>query len=76
MVVSPKSAGKNDPDGILIRDAGEYSFADVRFRVDVFDRPADLVLRQPDGVLILDAERLAFPFVCRLWQSKPPTKYV
>ena len=68
MVVSPKSANKNDPDGILIRDAGEYSFADVRFMVEVFDRPADLVLRQPDGVLILDAERLAFPFVCRLWQ--------
>ena len=68
MVVSPKSAGKNEPEGIVIRTAGEYSFAGIRFRVEVFDRPADLVLRQPDGVLILDAERLAFPFVCRLWQ--------
>ena len=68
MVVSLKSAGKNEPEGIVIRTAGEYSFAGIRFMVEVFDRPADLVLRQPDGVLILDAERLAFPFVCRLWQ--------
>ena len=68
MVVSPKSAGKNEPEGIVIRTVGEYSFAGIRFMVEVFDRPADLVLRQPDGVLILDAERLTFPFVCRLWQ--------
>ena len=68
MLVLPKGTESLSPGGsLVIPGPGEYSFCGTRFRVEVFDRPADLPLRQPAGVLILDAARLPFPFVCRGW---------
>ncbi|MGN0189888.1 MAG: tRNA lysidine(34) synthetase TilS [Candidatus Cryptobacteroides sp.] len=67
MLICPKTDSSR-PDGTLvISGPGDYSFCGTRFRVEVFDRPGDMPLRQPEGVLILDAERLPFPFVCRAW---------
>ena len=30
---------------------------------------SSMTLKQPQGTLILDADRLAFPFVCRKWRQ-------
>lgn len=68
MTVFPKEAGSPRQDGpLVIQGPGEYAFNGIRFRVELFDRPDGMPLKQPDGMLVLDAGRLPFPFVCRGW---------
>ena len=47
---------------------GIYNFKGSRWQVEVMDREPDMPLKQPQGVLIADADKLAFPFVCRRWR--------
>ena len=50
-----------------VRGVGIYDFNGVRWRVEVLDRHKDMPLKQPAGILVADASKLAFPFVCRRW---------
>lgn len=52
-----------------VRGAGTYHFNGQSFMVEVLDRTPDMPMKQPDGVLILDADKLRFPFVLRRWRS-------
>lgn len=52
-----------------VRGAGTYHFNGQSFMVEVLDRRPDMPMKQPDGVLILDADKLRFPFVLRRWRS-------
>ena len=52
-----------------VRGTGTYSFNGRTFRVDVLDRTSDMPLKQPSGVLIIDAAKLRFPFVLRPWRE-------
>lgn len=52
-----------------VRGAGTYHFNGQSFMVEVLDRKPDMPMKQPDGVLILDADKLRFPFVLRRWRS-------
>ena len=52
-----------------VRGAGTYHFNGQSFKVEVLDRTPDMTLRQPEGVLIMDADKLRFPFVLRRWRS-------
>jgi tRNA(Ile)-lysidine synthase len=57
-------------DGIMVvRGAGIYNFNGSRFSVELLDRTPDMPLKQPVGTLILDADKLQFPFVCRKWRQ-------
>ena len=57
-------------DSIMpVRGAGTYHFNGQSFKVEVLERTPDLPLKQPDGVLIMDADKLSFPFVLRRWRS-------
>ena len=56
-------------DVVVVRGAGTYNFNGSRFLVELIDRTMDMPLKQPQGVLILDAEKLQFPFVCRRWRQ-------
>ena len=64
-----------DGDGIhaqpivVVRGAGTYNFNGVRFTVELLPWDSSMPLKQPQGTLILDADRLAFPFVCRKWRQ-------
>lgn len=51
-----------------VRCPGIYNFNGSRWQVEVMDRDHDMPLKQPQGVLIADADKLAFPFVCRRWR--------
>jgi tRNA(Ile)-lysidine synthase len=56
-------------DAIMeVRCPGIYNFNSSRWQVEVMDRDQDMPLKQPQGVLIADADKLAFPFVCRRWR--------
>ena len=52
-----------------VRGAGTYHFNGQSFMVEVLDHTPDMPLKQPDGVLIMDADKLRFPFVLRRWRS-------
>ncbi len=64
------SAGAASNTGIMpVRGAGVYHFNGRSFRVEVLPRTTDMPLKQPDGVLVMDASVLKFPFVLRAWRS-------
>lgn len=51
-----------------VRTAGTHHFAGHDIRVEVLDRNPDMPLKQPAGVVVLDASRMRFPFVIRRWR--------
>ena len=76
LVVVPKMAGQagvipdliGDPF-VPVRGAGAYHCNGKRFVVEVLPWSAEMPLQQPAGMLIFDADKLKFPFVCRGWRN-------
>ena len=72
LIVMP-SAQEDEPGSsdevMVVRGAGTYNFNGARFRVELIDWTSDMPLRQPTGTLVLDADALRFPFVCRRWRQ-------
>ena len=56
-------------NSVVVEGDGSYALGDTRFTVEVFARPDDMILRQPEGVQILDADKLGLPFLCRRWMQ-------
>ena len=67
--IARKVAGPAGNDIMPVRGAGTYHFNGMAFKVEVLDWTADMPLKQPEGTLVLDAERLKFPFVLRGWRN-------
>lgn len=51
-----------------VRTAGTHHFAGHVLKIEVLDRDPDMPLKQPAGVLVMDASRMRFPFVIRRWR--------
>ncbi|MBQ8483217.1 MAG: tRNA lysidine(34) synthetase TilS [Bacteroidales bacterium] len=51
-----------------VRTAGTHHFAGHMLKIEVLDRDPDMPLKQPAGVLVMDASRMRFPFVIRRWR--------
>ena len=51
-----------------VRTAGNHHFAGHVVKVEVLDRDPGMSLKQPAGVLVMDAARIRFPFVIRRWR--------
>ena len=56
-------------DFMPVRGAGTYHVNGRVFKVEVMPWNSGMSVKQPDGVLLFDAERLRFPFVLRGWMS-------
>ena len=56
-------------DIIVVRGSGTYSFNGVRFTVEIIPWSREMPLKQPAGVLMMDADKMKFPFVCRRWRQ-------
>ena len=67
-IVPRLSSGEGDVF-MPVRGAGSYHVNGRSFKVEVISWTPDMPLKQPDGVLILDAAKLKFPFVLRGWRS-------
>ena len=64
--ISPVSADVIMP----VRGEGRYHFNGRTFNVEVLPYiKGDIDLRQPEGVIMLDAGKLRFPFVLRRWRT-------
>ena len=68
LLVRPSSVPAGQ-DIMPVRGAGSYNFNGRTFKVEVCERTPDMPLKQPAGVLLLDADKLRFPFVLRKWRS-------
>lgn len=58
-----------DEPVMTVRGAGNYHFNGVSFKVEVLPWEQGMPLKQPEGVLVMDAAKLRFPFVCRRWRK-------
>lgn len=54
---------------MVVRGSGIYNFNGTRFKVETIAWTDDMPLKQTSGILILDADKLKFPFVCRKWRQ-------
>ena len=52
-----------------VHGAGTYHVNGRAFKVETLPWESGMPVRQPDGVLLLDADKLKFPFVLRAWRS-------
>ena len=70
LLVLPKMADDLDVESIMpVRGSGIYNFNGSRWQVEVLEWSEDMPLKQPNGTLIADADKLLFPFVCRRWRQ-------
>lgn len=53
----------------VVKGAGIYNFGGVRWQVEEIEWSDGMPLKQPEGVLIADADKLLLPFVCRPWRQ-------
>ena len=56
-------------DMMTVRGEGVYNLNGVRWQVKVVEMTRDFSLKQPVGTVIMDADKMAFPFVCRAWRQ-------
>ena len=56
-------------DVTILRAPGIYNFNGSRFKVELIAWTSGMPLKQPSGTLILDADKLPLPIVCRKWRQ-------
>ncbi len=66
---SPRAAESRNTEIMAVRGAGTYHFNGRSFKVETLPWSSGLTLKQSEGTLIMDAEKLKFPFVLRAWRS-------
>ena len=54
---------------MAVRAAGTYHFNGRAFKVETFAWTRDMDMKQSEGVLVFDADKLRFPFVLRGWRD-------
>lgn len=70
IIRKPVDAGNNDDVAVIpVRSSGRYHFNGSVFEVEVLPWSSEMSLKQYEGTIIMDADKLAFPFVCRRWNS-------
>lgn len=56
-------------DIMPVRCAGTYHFNGAVITVEEMERTPDMPLKQPEGALLFDAQKLRFPLVLRRWRD-------
>ena len=56
-------------DILPVRCAGTYHFNGAAVTVEELDWTSDIPLKQPEGTLLFDAQKLRFPLVLRRWRD-------
>ena len=69
IVLMKKVASQTGDPFIPIRIPGAYHINGQRIVVETLPWTPDMPMKQPADTLILDAGKLKFPFVCRVWRS-------
>ena len=69
MVIPLSSDEASENEEITICSDGEYLFGGTRIDVSTVDMTEDFPLRQPQGRIALDADKVTFPLVLRRWRA-------
>lgn len=70
LIVENNSAEPCDDQQVImpVRCAGTYHFNGRTIRVEVLPWTEGMPLKQPEGTVVMDADRLPMPFVLRRWR--------
>ena len=63
------ASGDHCLSDIVVRGEGVYNLNGVRWQVKLVEKTPEFNLKQPVGTVIMDADKMAFPFVCRPWRQ-------
>lgn len=63
------SCGEQLTGTCSIIDSGTYDCGGVRVKVEILDRAEITDLKQPRGILLLDAGKLPLPLIVRPWRA-------
>ena len=63
------SCGEQLTGTCSIIDSGTYDCGGVRVKVEILDRAEITDLKQPRGILLLDAGKLPLPLIVRPWRT-------
>lgn len=70
LVLMASGSSAQEEDVVMpVRTPGTYHFRGREVHVEIIERTSDMSLKQPEGTLIFDADRLKFPFVLRGWRQ-------
>ena len=69
MLVIDRKTEPSQPAFTQVPAPGLYHIAGLRISVERLPWTSDMPLKQPSGTLVLDAAKLAFPFVLRSWRN-------
>ena len=69
LVVKPVLNEEISDRYIMVPEEGIYELNGVRWQVEVLERTPYFNLKLPVGTLVMDADKMAFPFVCRAWKQ-------
>lgn len=64
--IVPGALSETEPV-VVIRGAGDYFFNGTSFSVRLCRRDELATLRQPEGIIVLDADKAGFPLILRRW---------
>lgn len=53
---------------LLVSEEGEYSFNGRRIKVELIEWQDDMAIKQPQGTMIFDAQKLGSQFILRSWR--------
>ena len=67
IVFSP--AAESDHNPIVICSPGTYNYNGREVKVEVFKKPSEMVLKQPEGIIILDCDKCPLPISLRGWEE-------
>ena len=65
---SDRENAGSDNEPVSVEGEGEFEAGGRRFRVEVLPYNEGMDLKTPEGVIMLDAGKLRFPFVLRRWK--------
>ena len=69
MLVINRKSGAQQPAFTQVPAPGAYHIGGSRILIEVLPWSSDMPLKQPEGTMVMDAAKLAFPFVLRSWRS-------
>ena len=69
MLVINRKSEAQQPAFTQVPAPGAYHIGGSRILIEVLPWTSDMPLKQPEGTMVMDAAKLAFPFVLRSWRS-------
>jgi tRNA(Ile)-lysidine synthase len=69
MLVINRKSEAQQPVFTQVPAPGAYHIGGSRILIEVLPWALDMPMKQPEGTMIMDAAKLAFPFVLRSWRS-------